>query len=291
MKINFYQFFEQIYKDRWAKIFDLLKTKEKQVARQNNFISKIEQDVSSLKACEEKELKGCYWSIASSIEPHRTEENLLDLYFLDPGSVLIARLLNVQPGDRVLDMCAAPGGKTLVLLEGLQDSGELVANDISDKRRERLTKVIQNYVPRSVRDRVWVTGKDGVQFGLKSPNSFDKILLDAPCSGERHIVESNKINEWTLSQSKSLAHRQYALLAAALLALKPGGEIVYSTCSLSPMENDEVIAKLLKKKGEQCELIELPVIEFGEKTQYGVAFLPDHCGFGPLYLAKIKKLV
>lgn len=290
MKIDFNSFFTEIYKERWANIFSALQYKEKQVARKNNFINSTSQIFSSATVCKESILGNCFWMDNQSVSPTRTEEGLLDYYILDPGSVMIARQLDVKPGDKVLDMCAAPGGKTLVLLESLQENGELIANDMSDKRRERLTKVIQNYVPRDVRNRIWVTGKDAVQFGLKNPGDFDKVLLDAPCSGERHMVESSLINDWSAAKSKSLAHRQYSLLSAALLALKEGGIIVYSTCSLSPYENDDVIAKLLKKKGDQVELLPVDDFGFGEKTQFGVQFLPDKCGFGPLFFVKIKKI-
>src|SRR5690606_34191383 len=117
---------------------------------------------------------------------------------MDPASVMVARALEAQSGDRVLDMCAAPGGKSLILIEALKEDGQIFCNDLSPERRERLKKVIQQYVPRDVRNRVWVTGKDGVQFGLKEPESFDRVLLDAPCSGERHILENATAQaEWS----------------------------------------------------------------------------------------------
>jgi 16S rRNA C967 or C1407 C5-methylase (RsmB/RsmF family) len=222
--------------------------------------------------------------------PERTADELLDVYIMDPASVMVARALEVQSGDRVLDMCAAPGGKSLVLIEALAEDGEIFCNDLSPERRERLKKVIQQYVPRTIRDRVWVTGKDGVQFGLREANSFDRVLLDAPCSGERHILENAAAQkEWSPRRTENLATRQYSMLSAALLALKPGGRVVYSTCSISPAENDDVIRKLLKKKKTEVKLLEAPLGIGGERTELGVSYLPDHCGFGPLYLAVVEK--
>jgi 16S rRNA C967 or C1407 C5-methylase (RsmB/RsmF family) len=286
---SFYKYFEKIYGLRWGDLFDALKKPEKQVARLNNLTSAEKLTVESAEALHPS-LRDCYWIGEKSVQPERTEEELLNVYIMDPASVIVARALEVREGDRVLDMCAAPGGKSLILIEGLQESGEIFANDLSPERRERLKKVIQQYVPRTIRDRVWVTGKDGVQFGLKEPGSFDRVLLDAPCSGERHILENKKaLEEWSPRRGEHLATRQYSLLSAALLAVKPGGRIVYSTCSINPEENDGVIHKLLKKKKDQIRLIPQETYGVGEKTQYGVAFLPDRCGFGPLYFSVVEK--
>lgn len=287
----FYLHFEKIYGARWPRLFEALQHKEQQVARKN-ILSASDDSSKNWSSFEVKpELPNCYWLPESgSVQPERNADELLDVYVMDPASVMVARALDVQEGDRVLDMCAAPGGKSLVMIEALKNDGEIFCNDLSPERRERLKKVIQQYVPRDIRDRVWVTGKDGVQFGLKEAESFDRILLDAPCSGERHILENPTAqSEWSPRRTEHLATRQYSLLAAALLAVKSGGRIVYSTCSISPEENDEVIRKLLKKKKTAVKLVEASPGVGGERTEFGVAYLPDRCGFGPLYFAVIEK--
>ncbi|MDG0817974.1 RsmB/NOP family class I SAM-dependent RNA methyltransferase [Bdellovibrio svalbardensis] len=287
----FYLHFEKIYGDRWPALFAALQKGECQVARKNLLSASIDQD-KAWSAFEQKpELPNCYWiPEGQSAHPQRNSDEMLDVYVMDPASVMVARALEVQEGDRVLDMCAAPGGKSLVMIEALKEAGEIFCNDLSPERRERLKKVIQQYVPRSIRDRVWVTGKDGVQFGLKEADTYDRVLLDAPCSGERHILENPTAQaEWSPRRTEHLASRQYSLLAAALLAVKPGGRIVYSTCSISPAENDEVIRKLLKKKKDAVRLLEAPLGVGGERTEFGVAYMPDHSGFGPLYFAVIEK--
>lgn len=289
----FYQYFSKIYGARWPGLFASLVQSERQVARQNILSPVMSIATKRWGAFPQNEkLPGCYWIPAGeSCQPERNEDELLDIYIMDPASVMVARALDVQAGDRVLDMCAAPGGKSLVMIEALKDEGEIFCNDLSPERRERLKKVIQQYVPRSIRDRVWVTGKDGVQFGLKEPESFDRILLDAPCSGERHILENQAAqDEWSPRRTEHLATRQYSLLAAAFLAARPGGRIVYSTCSISPMENDEVVKKLLKKKKSAVKLLEAPLGVGGERTEVGVSYLPDQCGFGPLYFAVLEKV-
>lgn len=289
MKDGFYQHFEKIYGSRWGDLFDALKSPERQVARLNR-LSSAGSVLLEEATKDHPSLQDCFWIPQQAFfQPERTAEDLLNVYIMDPASVIVARALEVQEGDRLLDMCAAPGGKTLILIEGIKDSGEIFANDLSSERRERLKKVIQQYVPRNIRDRVWVTGKDGVQFGLKEAASFDRVLLDAPCSGERHVLENKKaLEEWSPRRGEHLAIRQYSLLSAAFLSVKPGGRIVYSTCSINPEENDGVVHKLLKKKKDLVRLIPQETYSLGEKTEYGVAFLPDRCGFGPLYYSVIE---
>jgi tRNA and rRNA cytosine-C5-methylases len=290
----FYKHFEKIYGARWESLYQALLKGERQVARENILSpteNKSERTWSQWPV--EAALPNCHWiPEGGRCMPERTTDELLDVYIMDPASVMVARALEVQSGDRVLDMCAAPGGKSLILIEALKEDGEIFCNDLSPERRERLKKVIQQYVPREIRNRVWVTGKDGVQFGLKEKESFDRVLLDAPCSGERHILENeNAQKEWSPRRTEHLATRQYSLLSAALLALKPGGRVVYSTCSISPDENDGVIKKLLKKKKDEVRLLEAPLGIGGERTEYGVAYLPDQSGFGPLYFAVVEKAI
>jgi 16S rRNA C967 or C1407 C5-methylase (RsmB/RsmF family) len=288
----FYRYFEKVYGARWAELFLALQTKELQVARLNQ-LSNSEGESREWKVLPQRsELPGCHWiSEQNAVHPQRNLDELLDIYIMDPASVVVARALEVQAGDRVLDMCAAPGGKSLVLIEKLAEAGEIICNDLSPERRDRLKKVIQQYVPRSIRDRVWISGKDGIQFGLKDPGGFDRILLDAPCSGERHILENAQAQkEWSPRRTEHLAVRQYSLLCSALLAVKSGGRIVYSTCSISPVENDDVIRKLIKKKKDSVKVLPSHLGVGGEKTEFGTLFLPDQCGFGPLYFSTIEKV-
>jgi len=177
-----------------------------------------------------------------------------------------------------------------VLIEALAHDGEILANEPSPGRRDRLIKVIQQYVPRDVRNRVRVTGKNGGLFSQSHPETFDRILVDAPCSGERHLLSNAKEKAlWSASRTEKLAQQQYSLLSGALEALKPGGTLVYSTCSLSKEENDEVLRRLQKKKGDRFEIHNLAAPALAEKTEFGVAFLPDLCGFGPLFAALLQK--
>jgi len=220
------------------------------------------------------------------------------LYYMDSASIVAANVLGVQSGDQVLDLCAAPGGKTLVLAEKLQGMGLIIANELSRDRRMRLLKVLEEHVPEKFRALIQVTGFDGNQFGLKKANQFDRVLLDAPCSSERHLLhEDPSMKEWKESRTKQLAMRQYSLLCSALLSVKTGGVVVYSTCSISPLENDGVIERLLKKKEGMVELDwpvendEISKLVGIEKTKCGFQIFPDRAaGAGPIYFSRLKKI-
>lgn len=284
----FDEFFQSVYGERYQRLKNALLENENLVARVNGFSElSAEHPIRN----EEKflDLNAYKLPNRSTYQANKTFSGLTDLYFMDPGSILVAFALDVKDGDVVLDMCAAPGGKTLVLAESLKMAGELFANEISENRRARLKKVIQDYIPRDVRERIWVKGSDGMNYGMKLPNHFDKILLDAPCSGEKHLLQTPKeLKEWSKKRTENLAKRQYGLLCSAMLALKPGGRLVYSTCSISPLENDGVIARFMERKGESATLIH-DGHSHGEKTEFGRIFLPDIAGFGPLYYAILTK--
>jgi 16S rRNA C967 or C1407 C5-methylase (RsmB/RsmF family) len=287
-QVSVLQFYQDQWGERWGVLENALKNDETQVARRNLF---ADVETSGLAEFEPTVFPHCYQPTeALRREIPRGAEGLLGFYLMDPASVWIARALDVQAGDQVLDMCAAPGGKSLCLIEALREDGEILANEPSPARRERLMKVIQQYVPREIRDRVRVTGKEGGLFSKSHPEGFDRILVDAPCSGERHLFGNRKeMTSWSASRSQRLAQEQYSLLSGALEAVRPGGTIVYSTCALSRLENDEVLAKLQKKKGERFEFEELSAPEGAERTEFGVQFLPDRLGYGPLFAARFKK--
>ena len=215
----------------------------------------------------------------------------LEPYFLDEASVFAAESLGIVPGDCVLDMCAAPGGKSLVLASKLKGDGSLQSNDRSPDRRLRLSHVLENSLPAEWRQIVSVTGYDGVKFGMHRKETYDRILLDAPCSSDRHVLNSPEhLKVWSAKRVKRLAVEQGSLLASAVDALKPGGTVVYSTCALSPLENDDVVKKILKKR-PSMRLQTIAEIPAGaDRTECGVHILPDRAeGRGPIYCARLVK--
>ncbi len=294
LQLNFDEYYESLYGVRWQKLKSALlshnEINEKQVRRYNTF-SSTNEALSNLEFI--PWLPYCTWNTASDEIP-RDPQQLLSYYVLDPASVLVAENLNVQPGEKVLDLCAAPGGKSLILAQALfrtsSENSQLILNELSADRRERLKKVVQQYIPFPSRNQVWVRGKDGTRFGLEVQNEFDAILLDTPCSGEKHLLENPKeLKNWKLNRTKGLAQKQYALLCSAWMALKPGGRLVYSTCSISPLENDGVIERFIdKKKNVSLSPLRLRQ-DLAEETKYGHIYLPDHCGFGPMYSCQLIK--
>lgn len=206
-------------------------------------------------------------------------------YFIDEASIMAAQALQVNENDHVLDMCAAPGGKSLILLER---SPNVSLNEKSANRIARLRKVISTYVPKE-RAPLEITKFDATQIGVHRPGHFDKVLLDAPCSSESHVLKSGskELDLWSPGRTKRLASLQYSLLCSAYLALKPEGEMIYSTCSISPYENEKVIAKFLKKK--EIKEIKIDGLEYDKKCDFGGLILPHLSQRGPLYFIKMKK--
>jgi 16S rRNA (cytosine1407-C5)-methyltransferase len=224
-------------------------------------------------------------------------EGLVKPYMMDRASVLAAlslRLPSVQGPSvhgLILDACAAPGGKSLVLASQMGGEARLLSNELSAERRRRLVNVLDEHLDEEKRNRVTVSGFNAGESGGKRTewNRFDAVLLDAPCSSERHVLQNAKaLAQWTPARPCSLSRRQWSLLSAAFLLLKPGGSLVYATCALSPKENDVPAARLLSKYDGQAEVDELE--DLGEKTKYGRLILPDTSGgMGPMYIARFRK--
>lgn len=298
----FDQHYEQEFGERWQTLRGALLGPARQVARLNAFANR-EAALGAVANLEPVPgLANCFL-LDEPLEPGMDENGLRLYYRMDLASVLCAEALGVQRGERVLDLCAAPGGKALILAEKLAEDGELIANEMSEARRSRLLRVFREYLPESVRDRIRVTGHDGTQWCLHERDAYDRILVDAPCSGERHLLEApNEMREWSRARTKNLSVRQYALLASAFLAVKPGGCIVYSTCSISRAENDGIIEKLVKKKKTGVEVVGgadgdsslAGLSNVGEPSRWGTWILPDRTElggeWGPIFFARIRRL-
>lgn len=259
-------------------------------------------------------------------------------YYIGRASALVALVAaslfscakDTDGKGRVLDMCAAPGGKSILLCCGLktaQNVGNLddatapiahsfILNDSSAERIFRLRETIRQCVPLETQQCVTVTCQKGEEMCLSPANQFSGILLDAPCSSERHVFTNSKyLNIWTPSRVKALAQEQWALLSGARIMTAAGGYIVYSTCALASRENDGVVERLLQKHNdtrlvfknegdvktvlaralENCDVMvdedkDAVANLHIEPTKYGYAILPDaNDGSGPMYFAAIQR--
>lgn len=164
-------------------------------------------------------------------------------YIQEPSAMVVARLLNPQKGDIVCDLCAAPGGKSTHIAEMLKGTGMLVSNEISAQRAKILSQNIERMgVSNSI-----VCSESPEKLAEYFPKYFDKILVDAPCSGEGMFRKDfTAIKEWSIENVKMCAMRQKMILKCADTMLKPGGVIVYSTCTFSPAEDEEILIWFLR---------------------------------------------
>lgn len=275
--------YRALFGSRWDSLRAALLAVDTQIARVNRFAPDATR---ALPADADEVLPGCY---RSGSLPSPAGAPPLPYYIMDGASVLPAQALEVGTDHEVVDLCAAPGGKSLILAEALGDNGRLTVNDMSTARRGRLRSVLDSYLPKSARERVTVTGYDASRWGLHRPDRYDRVLLDAPCSSEAHVLRDPRaLRAWTPARPKQLALRQGALLAAAIDCAKPGGRIVYSTCALDPRENDGVVRKLLKKRAGRVQLVEAEQT-FGARTELGIHILPDSSSFGPIYFAVLER--
>jgi 5-methylcytosine rRNA methyltransferase NSUN4 len=283
---GFNQFYSEMFGERWPRLLESLGGLKRHVAVANPF-SKFHFSPEPLKITGvpfEHDVRDAF------SPPEKTEEGYTNYYILDAASVLPVMALDLRPGDKVVDLCAAPGGKSLLCVFKLEGEGLLVSNDRSAARRARIHRIFDDYVPKTQQKNLKITGHDATKWSLYEKSAYDKVLLDAPCSSERHVLQDSKeLSLWSLGRTKALAVSQFAMLASALDIVKPGGVIVYSTCALSNLENDEVIRKLQSKRAGRyaIETLDFP---FGEPTEFGWRVLPDTTGWGPFYLSKIKRI-
>lgn len=168
-----------------------------------------------------------------------------------------AACLPVEPGERVLDLCAAPGGKATELGAKLKGKGVLVANDISNSRAKALLYNLEVFGI----DNAFVTNETPARLADAFEGYFDKILVDAPCSGEGMFRKEQAVaRDWTPEKSEYFAGQQREIVRQAVRMLRPGGKLLYSTCTFAPCEDEQTIAWMLEQF-PQMHLIPLPEYE------------------------------
>ncbi|XP_066279727.1 5-methylcytosine rRNA methyltransferase NSUN4-like [Branchiostoma lanceolatum] len=236
-------------------------------------------------------------------------DGILTYYILDAASVLPVLALNLKAGDIVLDMCAGPGGKTLAIINTSVSLSGIVANEPKSSRCKRLNQVLRLYLQRglSVQKGVKVTSFDGCRWGKMSPNSFDKVLVDVPCTSDRHsLTHDEKTNIFHVARQRErteMTDLQVKLLSAALAAVRPGGEVVYSTCTMSQMQNEGVVymamehanqtSNILAEVADVSNLVQFfqHSFTFSEGCRIGALVLPSlPNNWGPLYFCRLRRI-
>lgn len=198
----------------------------------------------------------------SNIQPAKHPYYFAGLYYIqEPSAMTPASLLPIDKGDKVLDICAAPGGKSTELAAKLNSTGILVTNDISNSRAKALLKNIEVFgVSNSI-----ILSEPPNKLSERFHSYFDKILVDAPCSGEGMFRKSNSMTKaWESNGVDLFVNLQRSILKEVVKMLKPGGMLIYSTCTFSPEENEQAMEYLLDLD-DSLELAELPMFDGFDK--------------------------
>lgn len=249
MLSEFINKYKQIFKDDFDLFFESLKKSEYKYFRVNSA-----RDINYLQEFEHLE---CFEEVENFFAYKYNDEKVNisksigfltgGLYIQNISSLLPPKILKeflVSKNPIVLDMCAAPGGKTTYLSELMKRGGLIIANEISSKRLKALNFNIAKYGSYNVK----TVSMDGRLIGKRFENFFDAVMLDAPCSNENKILKNETVQKfWSEDFVKNMQKIQMDLIDSGFNALKDGGYLVYSTCTFSVEENEEVIEFLLKK--------------------------------------------
>ena len=179
------------------------------------------------------------------------------VYYLQEASAMSpVALLDPKPGERVCDLCAAPGGKTTQIAGRMQGEGFLLCNEINPKR----AKILSRNIERMAVANALVTNEHPATLAERFDGGFDKVLIDAPCSGEGMFrKEEAAVTDWSEETVLMCARRQAEILHSGARMVRPGGRLVYSTCTFAPEEDEQAVAEFLESHPEfEPEIIETP---------------------------------
>ncbi|XP_076814395.1 5-cytosine rRNA methyltransferase NSUN4-like [Clavelina lepadiformis] len=280
-------------------------------------IDHLEELNSSLQTCSELE-KVCM-GVHAYVYPKgdftefkgEIKNSLYLSFFLDASSVLPVLALNPIPGDHILDLCAAPGGKFNIMVQSLGNSAHIVANDIDSKRGHRIKKVLKEYLPKtsSIHNHVKVVRFDGTQWLDQETEAYSKVLVDVPCTTDRISMYEPKIEYDNIFCNQRKRERgrlpeiQSNLLKNAILACQPGGTIVYSTCTASALQNEFVVQYTIQEMYENyqilCEVEDLSLLtrflqdefHFHKDQPIGTLVIPQlDANFGPTFVCRLHRV-
>ena len=204
------------------------------------------------------------------------------------ASQLAALCLEARPGETVLDLCAAPGGKTLLLAEEMQGKGRLLSCDVTESRVQLIAKAVERM---GFADCVETLCNDATKPNPKLP-AADRILVDAPCSGLGILAKKPDIRYKSLPKARhdELLATQSAILDTAASVLKPGGRLVYSTCTIDSAENEEQVAAFLARHPEFSAVTPGAALPAGMTVgEYGTLSVPTRTGMDGFFLCALQK--
>lgn len=205
-------------------------------------------------------------------------------YLQEPSAMVVSSLIKFKENDLVLDMCAAPGGKTIQASFKMNDKGLIISNDLSFSR----CGLLSNNLERLGIGNVIITNNDLSKIYLKYENTFDKIILDAPCSGSGMFRKSDAmINDWSINKVYKYQEIQKGLILIAYYMLKPGGILSYSTCSYSKEEDEDIAHYLLDSS--DAELVNMPSNKCFYIKDIGIRLMPSHFSGEGQYIVQFKK--
>ncbi len=183
------------------------------------------------------EARGFYYGKEDAPGKHPLHE--AGVYYIQEASAMLpVSLLSPKPGERILDLCAAPGGKTTQIAAAMEGQGLLVTNEVNSERAKALSENVERMgIPNAL-----VLNETVQHLSLVFPTCFDRILVDAPCSGEGMFRKNGEAcKQWTPELTKECADRQKEILDHAAIMLRPGGTMVYSTCTFARIEDEEMV--------------------------------------------------
>lgn len=290
---------------------------EEQIEKLNEYLSDYDDLIlSSVNIKLYAQPRGVYTELE---DPLKSGEAILPGFLLDAASCLPVLLLNLRPNDMILDMCASPGGKLNTILQSVGSFGHIVANDVDKQRVRRLKNVIRQYLPKGSSANIKVVNYDGRHWSDIETSCYSKVLVDVPCTNDRLSMynqerDSDSIfSKYRKRERNNLPRVQASLLKNAILACRPGGTVVYSTCAISPLQNDfivdYVLLELREELGVEARSHDLTcfkrslaphfnfnkfdrVEEHGHVVRrHGTLVVPSlDCNFGPMYMSKITRL-
>ena len=293
--------------EQWRSVLESFSKPRVTSFRVNTLKTNSEQVVSSLRhdGVTPQLVSWCnhaFWVTASQRDTvtHSPLASSGEIYVQSLSSILATLVLDPKPDQWNLDLAAAPGGKSSHIVALMNNVGKLSVVEPIRKRMFRLADCL-NRMGSSISKTYLM---DGRQAGRKVPNRFDRVLLDAPCSSESRMRtdKPGSTDYWSLRKIREQARKQSGLIESAFLTLKPGGTLLYCTCSFAPEENEAIVSRLLENSGSEAEVlpIDLPVsnwqpglaefedMNFDEQVTRTCRILPNEF-FDGFYLAKIGK--